>query len=56
MNNTKAIRALTSCARSANRMAMHYARMWMHSKADEWRSIRQHHMATARQLKQDAQK
>lgn len=55
MNNKKAIRCLCAAARNANHMAQHYARMRMNNKANEWRNIRQHHMATARQLKQDAQ-
>ena len=53
MKNLKAIRTLVRCARSANRMAHHYACMDMRNKAAEWRAIRDNHIATARQLRAD---
>lgn len=54
MTNLKAIRALVQCARSANRMAMHYTSMHLRARAQMWRACRTQHMATARRLKQDA--
>lgn len=53
--NIRAIRALVKCARTANHMATHYARMGMDAKAHEWRQLCRAHMAGARALKGDDQ-
>lgn len=55
MNNKAAISRAVELARTANWMVRFCTRLGDPIGADGWRSRRAHHMATARQLKQDAQ-
>lgn len=55
MNNKTAISHAADMARTANCMVIFCTRLGDPIGADGWRSRRAQHMATARQLKQDAQ-
>jgi hypothetical protein len=53
MNNAKAIKHAVELARSANWLAISHTRTGNPAIGNVWRQRRDHHMSTARQLRDD---